>query len=367
MRMSWTLSIYLGRQFLNGVGIVFGGCIALIFLVDVVELLRRAASRDALPLETILGMALLKLPNVAENALPFAFLFGAIWTFVRLTRSNELVVARASGVSAWEFMMPAVGLAFLIGVFMVTVYNPLSAALVGRYEQLEDRYLRGETSLLSVQSTGFWLRQGAAEGPSVIHARRVVHVDGKSVRLEDVFVILYAHNDAFRGRIDAESATLVQGAWLLERARLTRTAIAPIDYPVYRLPTDLTPTQIRESFASPQTLSFWQLPRFIELARAAGFSALSHRLHWHEILATPVLLCAMVILAATFSLRLTRLGGVPQLAATGIMSGFLLYFLSDLSGALGISGLIPVFLAAWTPTLVALLLGLAMLFYLEDG
>ena len=55
------------------------------------------------------------------------------------------------------------------------------------------------------------------------------------------------------------------------------------------------------------------------------------------------------------------------LATGGVLAGFLLYFLTDLVLALGASGAIPVVLAAWTPAGVSSLLGLAMLFHLEDG
>ncbi len=367
MQWSWTFSRYLGLQFLTGILIVFGGCLCLIFLVDLVELLRRAASHTDVPLKTLIAMALLKLPNVAENALPFAVLFGSIWTFVRLTRSNELVIARASGVSAWQFMTPALVLVLAIGVFMVTIYNPVSAALVGRFEQLENRYMRGYTSMIALKSSGFWLRQGTGNTQSVIHAVKVLHSGDKSLELQNTTVWLYEGQDSFVGRLDAGKAVLGERVWHLSDVSLYQGGAAPQRLATYDLPTELTTEQVRESFASPQTISFWQLPRFISLAKAAGFSALPHRLHWHAVLATPVLLCAMVLVAATFSLRITRLGGVPQLAAAGILTGFLLYFLSDVANALGISGIIPVPLAAWTPSLVALLLGLAMLFHLEDG
>lgn len=367
MRLSWTLSRYLGLQFLVGIAIVFFGVLCLIFMVDFVELLRRAASRDEVGLGPVLTMALLKLPNVSEETLPFAVLFGAIWTFVRLTRSNELVIARASGVSVWQFLTPAVALAFFIGGFVVTVYNPLAAAFVGRYEQLEGKYLRGYTNMLAVNRNGFWLRQGSEESQSVVHAQTVNYDTDGSLRLERVIVFLYRNQNYFVGRIDAERALLDDGVWRIEQA-----VYSPRDEPsqrhaVFELPTQLTMEQIRESFASPNTVSFWELPRFIAMARAVGFSALPHRLHWHSVLATPLLLTAMVLLAATFSLRLTRLGGVPQLAGAGILTGFLLYFLSDVTSALGGSGIIPVALAAWTPTIVAFLLGAAMLFHLEDG
>ena len=366
MHLSWTFSRYLGLQFLIGIMIVFGGCLVLIFLVDLVELMRRAASHGDVALRMLITMALFKLPNVAENALPFAVLFGSIWTFVRLTRSNELVIARASGVSVWEFMAPAVVLVLFIGAFMITVYNPLSSTLVGKFEQLENRYLRGATSMIAIKSTGFWLRQGTGDTQAVIHADKVINAQ-KTLDLEGVTVQLYRNQDSYYGLLEAKTSVLASHMWHFTDATLTLRNGTPQHFDSYDLPTDLSAEQVRESFASPQTISFWQLPRFIALAKAAGFSALPHRLHWHAVLATPILLCAMVLVAATFSLRITRLGGVPQLAAAGIVTGFLLYFLSDVANTLGTSGIIPIPLAAWSPSLVALSLGLAMLFHLEDG
>lgn len=367
MRLSWTFSRYLGQRFLTGIGIVLLGCSCLILLVDLVELLRRAAGRDGVPLGSLIGMAFLKLPGVVESALPFTVLFGGIWTFVQLTRSSELVVARAAGVSVWQFLGPALAIALFLGVFVIGVFDPLAATLSARFEQLQNRYLRGDASTLAMKTTGFWLRQGAENKQSVIHASKVEDVSRSSIRLEDVVVFLYTNQDTYTGRINAARAVLEPGHWRLEQVTLWRMGEAPQPLQTFDLPTTLTLEQIRESFASPSTLSFWELPRFIALARAAGFSALPHRLHWHEILATPFMFCAMVLIAATFSLRVTRLGGVPQLAAAGILTGFAFYFLSDVSKALGISGIVPVGLAAWAPALIALLLGSTMLFHLEDG
>src|SRR5262249_45501017 len=201
--------------FLAGIGIVFIGCACLILLVDLVELLRRAASRDGVPIHTVIGMALLQLPNVAEAALPFTVLFGGIWTFVRLTRSNELVVARAAGVSVWQFVGPALAIAALIGVFVITIYDPIAATLSARFEQLESRYLRGSTSTLAMKSTGFWLRQGTGDMQSVIHASKVGKVSQQSLRLDDVLVFLYHGQDDFDGSIGATSAVLRPGSWHL--------------------------------------------------------------------------------------------------------------------------------------------------------
>ena len=114
-------------------------------------------------------------------------------------------------------------------------------------------------------------------------------------------------------------------------------------------------------------MSFWELPRFISILESAGFSAVRHRLHWHSLLASPLLLCAMVLIAAIFSLRMTRRGGTLPWACAGLFFGFFLYFMSDVVFALGLSSRIPEVLAAWTPATVTTLLGVASLLHLEDG
>jgi len=133
------------------------------------------------------------------------------------------------------------------------------------------------------------------------------------------------------------------------------------------LATDLTREKILDSFAPPETISFWNLPGFIELLETAGFTAVPHKLQFHRLLAMPLLFAAMVLLAASFSLRPQRRGRVGLIILAGVLTGFLLYFISSFVSALGLSGKIPYLLAAWTPAGVSLMLAIATLLHLEDG
>jgi lipopolysaccharide export system permease protein len=133
------------------------------------------------------------------------------------------------------------------------------------------------------------------------------------------------------------------------------------------LPTTLTLGHIQDSFASPETMSFWHLPSFIRMLENAGFSALKHKLYWQSLLANPLLLAGTVLVAAVFSLRLPRRGKIGILVVVGIITGFLLHFFTDVIFALGSAGTLPVALAAWTPAIVMAMLGMALLLHLEDG
>jgi lipopolysaccharide export system permease protein len=135
----------------------------------------------------------------------------------------------------------------------------------------------------------------------------------------------------------------------------------------FRIPTELDAATIEESFASPNTVSFWALPRFIDTLEATGFPAIRHRLFFQSLLAQPLLFCAMVLFAAAFSLRMPRRGGTFMILSGGVLTGFVVFIVSDVIRTLGLSETIPVALAAWAPAGIALMLGITALLHLEDG
>lgn len=363
LRLSPTLTKYIARQYLLWFGSFYFAIVAIIYLATIVDLLDRLATKDV-SLAITLKMAFLKLPYLSQEVMPFTILFAAMSTFWRLTRSHELVVARAAGVSVWQFLLPVLGSSVVIGMLAVSTLNPLASILLSRYERLEASYVHNQESMLAVSETGLWLRQADDSGQSVIHAERV---KPGSVSLQQVMIFRYAEQDRFVDRIDAREAQLKSGRWLLFDAWLARPGEVSEFHEQMELPTDLTVDKIQESFAPPETIAFWALPRFIELMQAAGFTATPHQLQFHRLLAMPMLFAAMVLLAATFSLRPQRRGRVGLVILAGMLTGFLLYFISNFVFAIGLSGTIPVVLAAWTPAGVSLMLGVAMLLHLEDG
>ena len=363
MSWSWTLYRYLAVQFFIGVAIFYSVLLVLGFSIDIVNLLNRTAQHNV-STSVVVGMAALQLPDLGQKFLPFAILGGGVFTFARMSRSQELVATRAAGVSAWDFLLPPLAVAVGIGIFAVTVFTPISARMFAEFAGLEARYVKGEASQLSVSQNGLWLRQGDEKQQSVIHSLRVAD---QGQHLEDVIVFLYGANDHFTGRIDAKSGQLQDRAWLLRDAWVSDVNGRPQHHDTYLLNTTLTPEQIQESFASPDTLSFWDLPAFIRAAQAAGFSAVRYQLYLYTLYALPALFAAMVFMAASFSLRLSREGGVAKVILFSAACGFGVYFFSDLTRVLGQSGAVPVLLAATAPAIAAILIGMTLLFNQEDG
>ncbi|MGP1254620.1 MAG: LPS export ABC transporter permease LptG [Kiloniellales bacterium] len=362
-RLSWTLSGYIARQYGLWFFVFLLGIAGIVLLAGTADRLDRMANEEGVTFWIVFGVALLRLPALVQETMPFVVLGAAMFTFWRLTRTNELVVTRAAGVSAWQFLLPAIAFSILVGVLTMTALNPIGATMMSRAERIEKSFDPTPGPSMALRGGGLWLRQDDGATRLMLHASRA---DEASMTLYDVIVFRF-QNESFLNRMDAASARLEPGHWAIQDVWLSQTGRPTSFEEEVRIPTDLTSRKILESFAPADTLSFWQLPEFIRLLQEAGFSTQQHRLEFNKLLALPLLFTAMVVLAATFSLRPQRRGRVGLIVLAGVVCGFMLYFLSNLVFALGISGKLPVALAAWTPAVIALALALPLLLHLEDG
>jgi lipopolysaccharide export system permease protein len=364
MRFHTTFAAYVTRQFLFWWFGMFFVLVILIALFDTAELMRRTSGSDSTTIFDVLAMTAFKLPHLAQKAIPFTVLFGGMMAFWRLNRHHELVVARAAGVSAWEFLAPVLLIAIVMGVIKITVYSPFASAMMFRYDQLETQHIRGKQSLAALADKGLWLRQQTGAGHYILHADSI---EPNAIELDRVIVFQFNLKDQFTSRIDARKASLEKGRWRLMDVRIAAPEHPVAPAPVLYIQTDLTQENIQDSFAKPETMSFWALPAFISILENAGFSGLRHRLYWYSQIADPALLCAMVLFAAIFTLRPQRRGGTSATIGLGVITGFVVYFTTDVAYALGLSARLPAILAAWSPATVSLLLGAGWLFHMEDG
>ncbi|MDE2006489.1 MAG: LptF/LptG family permease [Rhodospirillales bacterium] len=369
MTLPLTLMLYVMRRFTLSVLGTLATLTGFVALFDFIDLLRRATGHPDAGLAAVTVIALLRLPYLALQVLPFAVQLGGMLCFWRLARSSELVVARAAGISAWGFLAGPVLSAALLGGIATAAVSPLSSLMFARANLLIDRYLATGGGPLALNGGQLWLRQAdgtASRGMAILHAHDVALRDGR-LTTRRVTVFRLDPGGAFLSRIEAASALLADGAWTLRAARVMLPDAMPETPRTIRLPTDLTVRRVQESFAPPDTLSVWQLPGFIALLERSGFSSVRDRLHFQALLALPLLTATMALVAAGFSLRASRRGGVARMLGGGAAAGFALFMISKLAEQFGDSGAVPVALAAWAPAAAGLMLALALLLHMEDG
>ena len=363
-----TLSFYIARRFCWMVARVFLIFAGIMMLIDMLDQLRRF-SDQGIGLAQAAELAALNVPASLYRILPLILILAAIALFLGLAKSSELVVVRAAGRSGLRFLLAPVTAALLLGLFTVAVLNPLVAATSKHYDALYSRLARGTESVLSVSQDGLWLRQGSPEGQTVIHAARA-SLDG--TELFGVSYLNYDANGMLVTRVEAEGATLMPGAWALRGAKSWALDAANPEAEAQAqattsLPTNLTREGIRDGFGIPSAIPIWELPAYIADLERAGFSARQHRVWFQMELALPLLLAAMVLIAAGFTMRHARFGKTGTMVLLALLGGFGIFFLRNFAQVLGENGQIPIALAAWSPPVAAAMFALGLLLHLEDG
>ncbi|TCM85269.1 LPS export ABC transporter permease LptG [Rhodovulum steppense] len=365
-----TLHFYFARKFTLLVFGLFGIFAAILVLFDMVDQIRRFEI-GSIGFREALHLSALKVPADLYTILPLVVVLATVALFLGLARTSELVITRASGRSALRALVAPVMAALVLGGIAVAIMNPIVAATSKQYRLVTDRYKTGETSVLSVSSEGLWLREGSDEGQILIRAART---NPEGTRFFDVTFLAFGQDGQPAWRIEAAEAVLGVGSWEMREAKrwsfdaeTPNPELAAIEQPLLSLPSDLTSQRIRDGFARPSAIAIWDLPEFIAGLERAGFSARPHRVWLQMELAQPLLLAAMVLLAAGFTMRHTRFGRTGLMAMLALGLGLGLFFLRNFAQVLGETGQIPIALAAWSPPVAGILFSLGVLLHLEDG
>lgn len=364
------LDRYFARRFLQSFVVIGGIFLTLMILIDLIEQVRRFDDVD-LSFPQLLQLTLLNTPAAISEMLPLLVILSTIALFIGLARSSELVVTRAIGRSGIRALVAPVLLALTIGALAVTLLNPIAAATSEEFQRLSDTYRNNGNSALSISSEGLWLRQGAENGQSVIHARGTSN--GDTLGLNDITITTFAPDGIPTRQIIADRAELLDGKWVLSKAKVwtLREGWNPEtnseSHDSLELPTSLTRERILDTLGQQDSVSVYDLPQLIRDLREAGFSTKQYEVWLQVQLARPLFLVSMVLIGAAFTMRHVRFGGTGIAVLTAVLLGFSIYFIRNFAQILGENGQLPIYVSAWAPPIAAIFLSLGLLLHAEDG
>jgi lipopolysaccharide export system permease protein len=361
--MGWTLGRYFFARYASITLWFFVGVYALVSLIDFTELASRTSGVPGYTTSLALTISALRVPMIMQQTVPFVALFSAMTMLVSLNRRYELVIARAAGISAWQFLLPACLGAFAFGALTVAVLNPIAAGAFARSQDLETQLRSRQQRDISAFEEP-WFRQKTAAGDTIIGARAVLE---QGLLLVDATFFSFDRDGEIAERRDAARAYLRDGYWELHDVRLLGPGLEFETRETDRVATNLRPEFVQQRLARPETVPIYELPAEIEVARALGLSASRFATQLHSLLAMPMLLVAMTLIAAAVSMRFARMGQSVTMILGGVLAGFLLYVVTVLVKAFGDAGLVAPFIVAWIPVVVAMFFGVTFLLYKEDG
>jgi len=245
------------------------------------------------------------------------------------------VAVRGFGQSVWAALGPALFSAFIIGMLLVTVINPIGAVTSKRHEAQMAKVFGESDSNFSVSTSGIWLRDKLESGKLIIRG------------------------DALNYK--ASSMQLTDKGWMLDRASRWQTDGQKTDLGNLLLPTGLDALDLRQSGLRPQSISVYLLPGFIDALERAGIPASEYRFHLYKTLSVPLLMIGIAMLAARVTLTNVSRGRRSRLFLRGAFLAIVIFIFSYFMQILGSSLQVPMSVAAWTPAIAISLIGAIIL------
>jgi len=361
------INIYIAKNFLTRFFQVIAGFSLLIFFINFIDILEH--TKDA-PLYVSVALAALQIPDFLNDISPSMVLISAIIGFFSLSSKSEISIIRMSGFSLWQVLQPIAVSAFLLGIFWITIFDPISVQAMKKFNHLEAQYVKNETRDVVEPTSGIWVKQSNLEKPDeeiIIRAQKAYR---ESDELGKVNVWFFDKNDSFYRKIDANSAKLEGKNWVLSDDILNENDdILNKKMEQITIPTDLTAdfvmNKIVNNFQNVKLFSFFELPNLIRELSAAGFASIKFKVYFHSLLSRPLIFTAMTLIACFFGLNHIRNQNTVLMLFFGILIGLGLYITSSIVNALGSSGLIPVFASTWIIAIICLAIGTLLIYKKE--
>jgi len=350
-----TLFRYFALRFLGWVLLCLFGLASIISLIQTIELVRRVSvlTRDV-PDVNFIEMALLNLPKVIEMILPFAMLSGAMLCFSAWNRSNEFVAVRGFGQSIWASIGPALFAGFMVGMAFIAIVNPIGAVTSRSYEAKMAEIFGNERNDFAVADSGIWIRDLLDEGKLIFRGEAL---EAETSQILSPTIYQFDANSKLSLVIKATSSQLTETGWVLTDATSwqndgTKTVLGSIV-----LPTGLGALNLQQSGLMPQSLSIYQLPEFIVSLEKAGIPTTAHRMHLYQLLALPMMMIGITMLAARATLTNSIRGSRSRLFIRGVALATVIFIFTYFMQVMGASLRVPTIIAAWTPAFAVFLIG----------
>ena len=358
------LDYYIARHLIKSLLLVFAVLFGIAEIFDMLEFLRRGSSRPDMNLGVAMQMTLLNSPYLIDQIMPFVILFGSLHAFLSLIRNSEMTAMRAASMSPWHIIKVPALIVGLIALFQVTVITHIATPMYQQVQQLEQKIFGTKQKSFSAIASGLWLREQNEDKKTIIHAR-ISNPSGTELR--NVVIIETTMDDKFLRRIDALRAVLGNEVWELHSAYVSSKQTGTVSHPTFAIPTSITPKQLKTDFTQVENISFWRLGGIIKTMENAGFQPTQHIVRYHTLLAKPLLLISMMLLAVAFTTRLHAREPARKAVALCIITGFVTFSLTNIIQTFGLVGTLPALSVGWIPAIVYTLIAAAMIIHKEEG
>ncbi len=295
-----------------------------------------------------LTLALLYVPSLILDLLPFIIFLSSVFYFLHLRFSKELVMIKVFGYSNLKIILILSFFSLLLGLFVLFAINPITARLIKQYEIEKARYSKDVAHLISINKNGVWIKETDNVGYKIINAESL-----KENTLENISIYIFDSSGSLLKRIESETALITNNPWQLKKNYIhNNLENSTIFYENYELISENTSEKINSLYKNLNTIPFLRLITNYQDLNKGGYSNKILNEKLNKFTSLPIFLFLMVVLAGIFTIGSLKNKQNFYYLLSSILICVVIYYLKDLSIALGQTEKINLTLSIWMPIII---------------
>jgi lipopolysaccharide export system permease protein len=337
------LSKHIFKEFITLVAGVLIGIIVVYLCIEFLQKADRLIKYRATIVQ-VTKYFLYSIPGMISMSLPMATLIAAVISLGNLSRHNEIIAMRASGLSLAKIIAPMLAgglLISLIGFMNNEIIMPMYSARANYIRNVE---IEKKQQRVMFQQHKLWLK-----GPdnSIANIELVAPNRREMLGLN---VYKLTPDYSVRERIKAGSLVWENGAWRLRNSRtFTNSGDGVIsrqsDGEIFNIVEN--PDDLGMIVKNSEEMNFTEMWDYVKRLKNSGYKAVTYEVDLHSKLAFPLSSLLMVMIAIPFSIHKVRGGGAATGFAFAVMIAFFYWMLASVGASLGHSGALAPAIAAW--------------------
>jgi lipopolysaccharide export system permease protein len=351
------LNKYLLKEIVSNVLMVMLALIAMFSFFDLIQELD-ALGKGSYGLGKILLFVLLSAPGHVYDVMPVAVLVGCMYSLGQFARYSELVVLRVSGLSIFDIavLLLKIGAIFTIITFLIgELVTPFSEKTAQRMR------IKATDSVVAQEfRSGLWVK----DGNSFINVEEVL----PDATLLNIHIFDFDKNAKLISTRNAKAGEFKHESWRLKD--VTDTSFGKDSVKVSQSAEATWHSLIRPELLNvllimPEKMSAWNLYTYINHLSINKQKTTRYEVALWAKMIYPLACMVMVVLALPFGFVQQRAAGASTKIFVGIMLGVMYQILNRVFAHLGLLNDWPPLFSAIMPTIMFLMAGVAMLFYVE--
>lgn len=356
------LSRYIISYFLKYLFAIILVSFSVIFLIEFLGSLRRFYSKGA-SFYTVLEISFMNTPLIIQQIMLIIVLVAGMLTFLKLSYTFELVVARSMGFSVWNFILPVATTAFFFGIIFILVINPIVANMYDHFLYLESKYSHKEYAGINKD---IWFKQSN----SLDDKKVVVHIKGidkDNLNIKKISFFIFKNDNKFEYRVDSNNVEPLGNDWKMKNAIITNVNGSTEIKKEYIFFSKLHFEDLSKLYKAPEAIPFLELPKLIDILKTGSIEHLKHVIAWHSILSSPFSYFVIIFVSAVFSFRFSnRANFLILFLIAGFLAGLGIKFFYNVSISFADFNTFAPSIAVWFPIFIVLFLSIYFILINEE-